>query len=152
MRRISRGVTLIELVIVMVVVGILAAIAVPSYQRYVLRSHRVEGKALLLAVAAAQEKFYLACHTYTSNLAGDVDEPDCAKRGLGIVDADGKTAGVQTENGWYTVSFDGGVAVDASGFRVRADAIGAQTRDTDCTFFTLDAQGARGASSNECWH
>jgi type IV pilus assembly protein PilE len=150
MRRHSRGVTLIELVVVVVIVGILAAIAVPSYQSYVLRSHRVEGKAALLAIAAAQEKFYLACNTYTDDLTGAVDESDCAARGLGFGDGDAGTDGVQTEHGWYTISFDD--APDATGYTLRADAIGAQTRDTECDFFTLDAQGARSAESTSCWN
>jgi type IV pilus assembly protein PilE len=64
MRFNSRGVTLIELMIVIIVVAVLASIAIPSYRQYVLRSHRTEAKAALMNVAAAQEKFYLQNNTY----------------------------------------------------------------------------------------
>lgn len=148
----SRGVTLIELVVVVMIVGILAAIAIPSYQNYVLRSHRVEAKSALMAIAAAQEKFYLACNTYTENLTDSVTETDCTKRGLGFGDSDTGTDGLQTENGWYTISFDDSVTVDASGFMLRADAIGTQSRDADCGFFTLDSEGARAAENGDCWN
>ena len=53
-RRHPRGFTLIEVMIVVVIVAILASIAFPSYQRYVLRSHRVEAQALLSEAAARQ--------------------------------------------------------------------------------------------------
>ena len=70
------GFTLIELMIVIVVVAVLAAIAMPSYRQYVLRTHRTEAKRTLLNVAVAQEKFYLQNNTY----AGPSGARDCAAR------------------------------------------------------------------------
>jgi len=66
----QRGVTLIELVVVMIIVGILTAIAVPSYRSYVLRSQRSDAKDALLALATQQEKHYLQCNTYATAIAG----------------------------------------------------------------------------------
>ena len=139
----SRGFTLIELVIVMVVIAILAAIAIPSYRQYVLRSHRVEATTTLLAVAAAQEKFYLQNDTYTDNLT------DAPPDGLGIADFDADMAGVQTENGWYTISVDD--TADNEGYTVRAAAIGDQAVDSACAAFSLNATGARTATNDKCW-
>ena len=55
MRNKVTGFTLIELMIVIVIVAVLAAIAMPSYRQYVLRSHRTEATRTLLNVAVAQE-------------------------------------------------------------------------------------------------
>ncbi len=64
----QRGVTLIELMIVTVIVGILASVAYPSYQQYILRSKRSEGKAMLLDIAARQERFFFDENSYTDDL------------------------------------------------------------------------------------
>jgi type IV pilus assembly protein PilE len=53
----ERGVTLLELMAVVVIIGILASIAIPSYRSYLLRAQRTGGTAALLRIAAAQEKF-----------------------------------------------------------------------------------------------
>jgi type IV pilus assembly protein PilE len=139
MRQRTRGFTLIELMITLVIVAILAGIAVPSYRNYVLRSHRIEATAALLKVAAAQEKFYLQNNTYTDNV-GDV-------AGLGF-STDDDTDEFVTENGWYTITV---TAADNEGFTLTADALGDQVNDTDCTSFTLESSGKKTASTNKCW-
>ena len=58
MKRIERGFTLIELMIVVAIIGILAAIAYPSYDEYVKRSNRTEGQALLSDASARQERYF----------------------------------------------------------------------------------------------
>jgi len=64
----SIGFTLLELMLVVVIIGILASIAYPSYRDYVLRAKRSEGKAALLKVQLAQEK-YRANHINYGSLA-----------------------------------------------------------------------------------
>lgn len=129
-----RGMTLIELVVVVAIIALLASIAVPSYRQYVLRSNRAEAKAALLTVAAAQEKFYLQNNTYTDELT--VAPPG----GLGLVDT--------TENGLYTIAVDD---ADVEGFTATATATGSQTQDADCATFSIDQTGARTATSADCW-
>ena len=141
-----RGVTLIELMIVVIIIGIIASIAIPSYRNYVLRAQRTDATTALLRIAAAQEKHYLQWNTYTNNLAaGPGDTP----AGLGI--------GTTTENGWYTLE----VTQATPGiFRARAVAPSAspQFRDTDCRTFTIESTGARTAlnasgtdNTETCW-
>ena len=60
------GVTLMEVMIVVVIVGILASVALPSYKDYVDRAKRSEGKVLLLEAAARQERFYFDNNQYTT--------------------------------------------------------------------------------------
>lgn len=135
------GVTLIELIIVMVIVAILAAIAVPSYGRYVMRSQRADAKSALLALATAQEKFFAQCNTYATDVAGanSCDDLEVAFSST-------------SERGWYNLSIVAGETT-ATTFMVRADAVagGPQARDTACTWFTVTDRGVRAASGAQCW-
>lgn len=131
----ARGVTLIELVIVLVVVAILAAIAIPNYREYVLRSHRTEAKAALLNVAAAQEKFYLQNNTYTSDLSA------APPAGLGIP--------ATTENGYYTIAITAGA--NTTSFTATATATGPQTQDSRCASFSINQAGSKTATNTDCW-
>jgi type IV pilus assembly protein PilE len=65
-KRRHQGFTLIELMIVVVIVGILAAIAYPSYSAYVERARRADGKSALLDAAQRLER----CHTQTNTYVG----------------------------------------------------------------------------------
>ena len=67
MRSRERGVTLLELMAVIVIIGILASIAIPSYRTYLLRAQRTDATAALLRAAAAQEKCYLQNNRYATN-------------------------------------------------------------------------------------
>lgn len=150
MNRIDRqqGVTLIELVVVMIIVGILAAVAIPSYRNYVIRSQRADAKDALLALATAQEKFYLQCNTYASAIAGATN---CAAGQL--------QSAATSKNGWYQLAI-GPPAPTATSFTVTATAIAGQNQfqDTECRTFRVTDRGIRtadddGPSDNtaECW-
>jgi type IV pilus assembly protein PilE len=65
----NRGVTLVELLMVIVIIAILSSIAVPTYRSYVLRAQRTEATATLLRVQAAQEKFFAQNNIYAADLA-----------------------------------------------------------------------------------
>ena len=136
MRVKNSGMTLIELVVVVTIVAILAAIAVPSYRQYVLRGNRAEGQSALMQLAAAQEKFYLQNNTYAGN--GVLDEAPPA--GLGLP--------ATTQHGHYTVAI---TAADADGWAATATAAGSQARDTHCATFSIDDTGVRTATSTDCW-
>ena len=135
-----KGVTLIELVIVVAIVALLASIAVPTYRNYVLRSHRVEAKTALLNLAAAQEKFYLQNNTYTNDVG--------TANGLRFSTEAGPVDNFLTENGWYTITV---TAADNEGFALTADAEGDQVNDSDCTSFGLESSGKKTASTDKCW-
>lgn len=135
------GMTLIEIVIVITIVALLAAIAIPSYGRYVTRSQRADAKSALLALATAQEKFFTQCNTYATGIGA---ANDCAAREVAFSET--------SERGWYRLSV---VAADttATTFGVRADVVagGPQAKDTACTFFAVTDRGQRTASGDECW-
>jgi type IV pilus assembly protein PilE len=149
MRNRQRGVTLIELIVVMVVVGILAAIAIPSYRDYVLRANRTDARGALLTLATAQEKYYLQCNTYVATLDATKDNT-CPPGGSLRLAA-------TSERGYYTIAV---TAADLNGWTATATAVAGQpqTRDTPCAVFQLTSAGLKTAknsasadNSTECW-
>ncbi len=66
-RATSAGVTLIELMVAVVIIGILSAIAIPSYKKNVMRSNRSEAKSTLLTLMQSQEQYYVENTTYTKD-------------------------------------------------------------------------------------
>lgn len=127
----QRGITLIEMMVVVLIVGILASIAYPSYQDQVQRSRRSDGQSALLEVAQRLERCYTVQNTYQ----GCVDLPDVS------------------DEGYYAIS--AGELSDAS-FELRADAQGAQVAD-ECNALILshtgrkDAETEGGVSAEDCW-
>lgn len=65
----TRGFTLIELAITMVIVAILAAVAIPSYRDSVRKSRRSEAQAYMMAVASRQQQFLVDTRAYANTLA-----------------------------------------------------------------------------------
>jgi len=124
----SKGMTLIELMIVVAIMAIIAMVAYPSYTDYVIRSHRAEGQVTLVETAQALERCFTAAGTYVGCVASPFD----------------------TEGGYYRITVN---TPSASTFTLTATPIGAQTKDTKCGNLGLDETGAKsaGGSLDDCW-
>ena len=140
-RRLSgmRGFTLIELMIAVAVVGILAAIAYPSYQEHVRKARRADAQTALLELAQFMERHYTANGRYlTTAGAAPVLPFDAAPK-------DGATK-------YYDLSFT--ATPTASSYTLRAVPKGAMAGDA-CGTLTLSNTGAKGQAAGatlaECW-
>ena len=131
MRKHMRGVTLIELMIVVVIVSILAAVAYPNYQEFTARAKRNEARAALLRLATNQERFYLNNNTFTSTLSE-----------VGF-------ASNVTETGYYQIAI---TSANASNFEATATYQHGGSEAAKCLTFTIDGRGGKSSSpDDDCW-
>ena len=131
----QKGFTLIELMIVVAIVGIITALAVPGYQQYALKAKRSDAKTGLLQTADSQERFYVLNNRYAANnteLFGAATE--------------------ESPERMYQLNVTAG---DVNGFSISATAQGAQASDTACLTFSLNQAGTKGpvaAVTAGCWN
>jgi len=134
----SQGFSLIELMIAVVIVGILAAIAIPMYSDYVTRSRRADGQATLMQVAQELERCYTQFSKYNDN--------SCSVVNGGVVSE-------TSDQGFYGISASGGNLTEST-FTLTATPQNEQADDTDCTALTLThlgEQSATGDDPDSCW-
>lgn len=129
-----RGVTLLELMIVIVVIGILAAVAYPNYRDAAARAKRSEARAALLQIATQQERLYLQNNSYTTDMSR-----------LGFANAGCNLTGSET----YSVCV---TAADANNWTAVATYQNADAEAGKCNTFQLDGRGVRtSAPYDDCW-
>jgi type IV pilus assembly protein PilE len=114
------GFSLIELMIVTAIVALLATLALPGYQSYVLRSNRADAQRMMTTIANRESQYLIDARTYTAALAA---------AGLNLNTLDGWTCtNAQCANGNYVITVALG-ATPADGFTVNAAPVGRQTKD-----------------------
>jgi type IV pilus assembly protein PilE len=146
----QRGFTLIELVITMVIAAILAAIAIPSYSSYIMKSRRTEAKSTLLNMASLEERFFSTNNTYSTD-PGTLGYPN------------GTTVPFTVGSGYYQISALNVVAAVApvnatsvgtpATYSITATAIGSEANDGACLTFTITSGGVQTStgSGTTCW-
>jgi type IV pilus assembly protein PilE len=129
------GFTLLELMIVVGVIAIIAAVAIPNYRQFILRSQRSEAIIALTELANLQEKFYSANSRYIitpASIAPSLSYPTTTSSSYYLLSAAAPTGG---GNQGYTL-------------RATAQSGQAQFSDTRCRTFTLDNVGRKGATDS----
>jgi len=140
MRR-QRGITLIELIVTMVVVGLLTAIAIPSYTSYMRKTRRADAKVALLNSAQQFERCYTRFNSYTPA----APNPVCV------------VLPYNTPAGTYTIDADPAAApnpgIQQNSFALKATPIGNQAQDAHCGTFQLNQVNQQTTSSGaaDCW-
>ena len=149
------GVTLIELMVVVVIIGILAGIAYPGYRSYTQKSRRSDAQILLLQAAARQEKFFSDCSKYAGSLAGTAMSCTAGGGQLGLV-----VTTPLTEHGYYQLAVPeagningpncqrGTAGADlACGFTLTANPVAGKSQDGNGAL-RIDAVGVRQWNKN----
>lgn len=139
--RCNRGFTLIELMIVVLIVGILSAVALPSYQNSMQKGRRSDAMSSLLDAANRQQQLLLDRSTYTADMTD-----------LGF-SAD---PFISEKNHYSIVAAACAGGTIASCYVLTASPLvsSPQFKDTYCTSFTLGSNGVRaatGTQADQCW-
>jgi type IV pilus assembly protein PilE len=138
---VSRGITLLELLVALVIVGIIAALALPGYRQQMIRVHRTEAMIALLELQNAEEKYFLRNNVYAADITA------APPAGLGLATA--------SSSNRYVLSI--AVAIDGQSFIATATPTpeGGQSADRECLALSIDARGRRAASgtreARHCW-
>jgi type IV pilus assembly protein PilE len=125
----QRGVTLIELLIVVTIIAVLAAIAIPSYNNYVMRARRTEARGNLQELSQYLERYFTENGRYDQDRGGTAFSLPFNKS---------PKEGAAT---FYNIAFAAGPA--QSSYTLKATPTGAQTIDTACGALTLAHTGTK---------
>lgn len=143
MKRINRGFSLIELMIVLAIIGIIAAVGYPSYIDSVENSRRSDARIAVSEASVRQERLFSETLSYvtSSDLSRLVTNPD----------------GVSSPEGYYTMSVTNN-GTGCSGvspfncFTITATAKGVQANDTDCATLSINHLGQKTSTGGgRCW-
>ena len=132
----NRGFTLIELMIVLVIVGVISAVAYPAYIKSAQKGRRADAKTSLTRISQALER----CFTQY----GKYDSPSCTP----YIDSSPSFVSQNSDKGYYTIT---ATALSDTAYTLQAAAVsgGPQAGDTDCATMTITSTGVQ--TPTDCW-
>lgn len=142
----QRGVTLIEILIVMVILALIASFAYPSYMNYVVDTKRTAATSILLQVADRQQQFFMD----NKRFSNDLTNLGFAANPLVIADDGRAMANAADSDSTYSVALSN---VTATTYTITAAPLNGQAaRDTECGSLTLNQTLTKGsAGGSDCW-
>lgn len=145
----QRGLSLIEVVIALAMIGILASIAYPSYVNVVVKNNRSVAHSSLVELAARQEAYFSQRRRFASDLTqlGYPSATIYVRNSGGLIPNDGDSA---PSGAIYLLRIS---TANDRGYVVEAGPVNMQSQDDECGTLRLNAQGVKSAStgSSNCW-
>jgi type IV pilus assembly protein PilE len=148
-RRHSQGFSLIELMIVVAIVGVLATLSVPAYQRHIARSNRAAAQAQLMQAAQYMQRFYAANDNYSIDRSGSktVDQ---------VMPANLQTSPQGAAPPLYQLNWTGYDFTQTNTFTLTMVPVVGQSMANDpCGSFTITQTGLKGVTGSwtvaQCW-
>lgn len=146
-KQLQQGFTLIEVMIVVAIIGILAAVAYPSYLNYVIKTRRATAGACLMELSQWMERNYTTCLAYDKTGSGCSTTVDSA--------ALPSPTCISDLSGNYGFTIAATPAISGTSYQLNAAPVAgsSQAKDTTCGTLTLNQQGVKGAAATSgCWN
>ena len=138
LKKASHGFSLIELMVVVIIIAILAAVGYPMYRSHVLKSRRADAKSALVQLTQLQENYYTNNNSSYATTFTDLN------KGFNEFEIIDETT-LKSAEGYYLITLSGGNTFTLT---AKPTEKGGQNEDS-CTQFTIDSVGRK--LPDECW-
>jgi len=134
-----------EVMIAVAIIAIVASVALPQYQQYIIKGRRADATTAIMKISAEQEKYYLDNNTYFDDAEFNLIGDQWFSRPSGAL---------ISKSGFYKLEIQqDGLNDFTSSFLVVATPIGTQANDKQCTSIRINGSGQRTATpvTSNCW-